>query len=1039
MQNTVMGFDVPVAMATLKFEDRWRLERTNSEFCRLFGYTKEELALIKDRTTLICANDRQIFFDTLSQTKDDETTTCEVRICRNHNELRWVQATCSVLEENDGIMRRIIAIWDIHKAKTMEEQYELLEEATKEIPFEIDVETMLLLYSGHIHEIIGRENEPDRYVPYDVATSFIHPNERAVFIETMAEAFEEEIFGTLEYRLNVAKEDEKECYIWLRTFYRSIANRDGKITRIIGKTYNIERDKYFQDAVKKDPLTKLLNKVAVQHEVQEIIRKTPNQCHVMFLIDIDNFKQINDTFGHTFGDTVIVDVATQLKEIFRSDDVIGRVGGDEFLVFMRDTSLENAEEKAKSLCSLLMKEYSGDGVSHKLSISVGLSVYGRDGRDYSTLFEKADRAMYRVKESGKDGYKLAKGSDVGPIKGKKRNLETRIGIRAEDREFLMFAMSLMTHARNIDGSLNMLLRRIAAHFRLELVAIFEYKEYPLATMTNYYSEEYHYYDNVDVIWDEPEFDELKPGELFVTKKIGLDDPRKIQLMLNDNRMELAQKKLSMVIGKFEYLGGKTGLVSFVSWDYDRKWGEQELEVISELCRMIAVFVSLRHRMDESQAELRKLQKKDQVTGLYNYDAFLENANAFLESADTSKLYAIEYLDIDNFGYVNENYGYRVGDNALRIFARETAEQGFFELGCRLYSDYFIFLLSGDSEEQLKETLEQHNRKFASTQSHQYPSSSIGISAGAYIIDLEYDDIAQAVENASLAWKRAKKQRGHEVIFFQKELRQKRTEEQQIIGEFYKALYRNDFCVYMQPKFILGKQNIYGAEALARWKKEDGAVLLPGAFLEPLEKIGYIKELDFFIFEEVLKTMSRWQEEGRPQIVISVNFSGRHFEDDGSDFLNRIFHIIQRYDVAPQNIEIEITEGVFVKNLDVLKYCLTQLREKGLRTAIDDFGTGFSSLAILTDLPTDVVKMDKSFIRKDINQKQRDILMQIGKLVQITEKEIIFEGIETIEQEAFLIECGFERGQGYLCNRPIEISEFENLYLRVDEIVSQKIQ
>lgn len=119
----------------------------------------------------------------------------------------------------------------------------------------------------------------------------------------------------------------------------------------------------------------------------------------------------------------------------------------------------------------------------------------------------------------------------------------------------------------------------------------------------------------------------------------------------------------------------------------------------------------------------------------------------------------------------------------------------------------------------------------------------------------------------------------------------------------------------------------------------------------------------------------------------------------------------------------------MKNVEVLKYCLNQLHDRGFRTAIDDFGTGYSSLSILTDVPADVVKMDKSFIDRGISGKQRDILVQIGKLVQISGKEIIFEGIETTDQEQFLMECGFEHGQGYLCNRPIRISEFENLYLK----------
>jgi EAL domain-containing protein (putative c-di-GMP-specific phosphodiesterase class I) len=130
------------------------------------------------------------------------------------------------------------------------------------------------------------------------------------------------------------------------------------------------------------------------------------------------------------------------------------------------------------------------------------------------------------------------------------------------------------------------------------------------------------------------------------------------------------------------------------------------------------------------------------------------------------------------------------------------------------------------------------------------------------------------------------------------MRKSRTQEQQVIGEFYEALYRDDFQMYLQPKFILGTGEIYGAEALARWKKPDGTILAPGAFIDPLEKIGYVTELDFYIFEELLKTMSRWQKQNKRPLTISTNFSGRHFDTNGEEFLRRISHLVGKYKASP---------------------------------------------------------------------------------------------------------------------------------------------
>lgn len=314
------------------------------------------------------------------------------------------------------------------------------------------------------------------------------------------------------------------------------------------------------------------------------------------------------------------------------------------------------------------------------------------------------------------------------------------------------------------------------------------------------------------------------------------------------------------------------------------------------------------------------------------------------------------------------------------------------------------------------------------QNHRYPNSGMGISAGVYILEDNKMDIEFAIENANLAWKNAKNTGKRDITLYNPSLRIQRTEEQKIVGEFYEALYRDDFQMYLQPKFILRDRSVYGAEALARWKRPDGKILPPGMFIDSLEKIGYITELDFYIYEEVLKTLEKWDKQHRRKIVISTNFSGRHFESDGEEFLNRIQHVLSKYSVRPEYIEIEMTEGVLVKNVAVLEKCMNRLHEIGFRVAIDDFGTGYSSLSVLADMPADVIKIDKSFINKGMTEQKKNLLYEIGRMVKILHKDIIIEGVETEEQEQFLKEGGFTCGQGYLCNCPVPIGDFEKMYL-----------
>ena len=267
---------------------------------------------------------------------------------------------------------------------------------------------------------------------------------------------------------------------------------------------------------------------------------------------------------------------------------------------------------------------------------------------------------------------------------------------------------------------------------------------------------------------------------------------------------------------------------------------------------------MRYRVTESREQISSIQKKDPLTGLYNQEAFREAVVEILAHSKPDEVYAIEYMDINNFGYINENYGYKVGDSVLKMFAQDIFVQEYFRAGCRLYSDFFLLLIADESQEKMIDRLHSRNKRFTNMQNHRYPNSGMGVSAGVYILEDNKMDIEFAIENANLAWKNAKNTGKRDITLYNPSLRIQRTEEQKIVGEFYEALYRDDFQMYLQPKFILGDRSVYGAEALARWKRPDGKILPPGVFIDSLEKIGYITELDFYIYEEVLKTLEKWQ-------------------------------------------------------------------------------------------------------------------------------------------------------------------------------------
>lgn len=786
-----------------------------------------------------------------------------------------------------------------------------------------------------------------------------------------------------------------------------------------------------EEELRLDPLTRLLNKVAIADAITRAIAKEPDATHVLFLIDIDNFKQVNDTFGHTVGDTVILDGAQAIAKQFDEESLVGRIGGDEFLAFMKHTTVEKAKACAAKLCEETTKKLIGDDVVVNVTLSVGIAVYGEDAFDYETLFDMADRAMYQIKRSGKNGYHFVKkGEEHAVLSEERRSARREEGyVRSGDmdKEFLHFAFSLLSHARDINGSLNVLMEQIGKKYHVDFVAVFENVEESSEVMlTNCWS-------NYGQVYEKPvftpyirEFEEAGVGEfVMVEEKAGEER------ILLSNWDRTRERICHLAELKFEFSGSRIGRLC-VGWHHrEGKITASERGTFCELGRIIGVFVTLRRKLSEDQREIRKLQERDMLTGLYNPDAFRKRVQehlAVMRERTPGMVYGLVHIDINNFSYVNENFGSEVGDHILQELAEQIRGAEHVLEGCHLYSDYFVELVCGRSEAELYHRVLEENCRFADRQKEKYPASAMSLSAGICFVTGPREAFETVLEGANLARKQAKEQKNISVAVYREEMRRKRDATIQITGRFYAAMQKGEIEIFLQPKFLLDEGQIYGAEALARWRNAAGEIVSPADFIPSLENIGYIVDLDFYILEQLLRAMRRWKNAGRQLFTVSTNFSRRHFEDGGQEFVGRLRELMERYGIEPQYIEIEVTESVIVDNLDRLKACLTELVREGYRIAIDDFGTGYSSLSVLMEVPADVIKIDKQFTERISVAEQREFVTRMGQFIRAAKSEIIFEGIEEKEQQQFLLDCGFRYGQGYLFDKPLPMEEFERKYI-----------
>ena len=1024
-------YEFPMGVAVLKGGHSLQIDIANAEFMKAIGHGEQaEPDRNRDFYDCVYLQDAGAFEDMIEKCREQKRAEeIEVRIISGQGQICWVKFWCSIYYYKDAVPYYLLICKNTNDRKELEdellllnEQYSMLEEVTDDVPFEYDVKGKRFRIP-HKYHINGRLQKDDQdYMEIEKWLAFIHKDEQTLYREVIQNASEREMSGSFDYRMNTALGGGIPQYCWYRTVYRSIRGTNGKILKIIGRSYDISSDRKIQEQLseemRRDPLTHLYNKVATGEEAERILKEYPEGTHVLFLIDIDNFKSINDTFGHTVGDTVISDIASALEEQFPDHKLVGRVGG------------EQAEQKAKELCRHGEKKLVGDDAVIHVTMSVGLAVSGQDGNCYTELFDQADRAMYAIKRSGKSNYAFAGKNKTVHTKrnidtcGKDVDYEKKQGM---DKEFLNTAFLLLSHARDMNGSLNVLLERIGRRYHLDMVAVFEYDEQiPQMTLTNYWSTFGQIYEKNVIKPIRTEVVEAGSGDFVILN----DTDETHYKRLSFENWNTGENRITQIaVAKFEYSGSKTGGLYFGVQNRQNYFESADRTTFCELARVTSVFVSLRNKLRDDQKEIRHLQDRDQLTGLYNLEAFKYRLkNILAEAKQGQEHYALVHIDIDKFSYVNENYGQQTGDAILKDFAGGIQTNERVLLACRMYSDYFILLLKGKDQSEIEKLVAWSTEHYEEKLKKRYPSGTLRLSVGICHIENLNEKFDTILESANLARKLVKEQGGSGICVYKEEMRAKRDDAIQITGRFYGAMQQGELEVYLQPKFNLEERKIYGAEALARWRTKTGEMIMPGRFVPPLENIGYVVDLDFYIYEQLLRAMKRWKKAGKELFTISTNFSRRNFESGGKNFAGRLKRMADHYGIDPKYIEVEVTESVVVENVDELKRVLSELEKFGFRIAIDDFGTGYSSLGVLLEIPADVVKIDKSFTDRINLKEQRNFVSQMGNFIHSAKEEVIFEGIETEEQLQFLRGCGFLYGQGYLFDRPIPLEEFERKYM-----------
>jgi diguanylate cyclase (GGDEF)-like protein/PAS domain S-box-containing protein len=463
----------------------------------------------------------------------------------------------------------------------------------------------------------------------------------------------------------------------------------------------------------------------------------------------------------------------------------------------------------------------------------------------------------------------------------------------------------------------------------------------------------------------------------------------------------------------------------------RKDGETYLEWLTvstvrndegRVTHYVGVFSDIT-RLKESQEKLDYLAHHDPLTSLPNRLLFNDRLlHAIGRATRVGQQLAVMFIDLDRFKNVNDTLGHHVGDELLKQVAGALGQrlrEG--DTLARLGGDEFIVLLenvdgsygAGQVAAKMMALFEQ---PFLVAEHELFVTGSIGIS----LFPADGQDANLLVRNADVAMYQAKSRGRNGYQFYSPDMDGEGVERLRMEALLRRAIERSEIFLHYQPQVDIGSGQLIGVEALVRWHNPELGLVSPVRFIPMAEDTGFINQIGEWVLFEACRQMRRWDEAGLAVPKMAVNLSVRQVERGAMTAL--VAQVLEETGLAPRRLQLEVTESVIMNTGDALAF-VHELHAIGVGLAIDDFGTGYSSLAYLKQLPVDVLKIDRSFI-KDIAVDANDeaiavAIIQLGKSMNLS---VIAEGVENEEQAAFLLRHGCTRAQGYLYGRPVAPGE-----------------
>lgn len=778
-----------------------------------------------------------------------------------------------------------------------------------------------------------------------------------------------------------------------------------------------------ENYAKNDSLTKLLTRDEIVNKAKEFIENKIN--FLLMIVDIDNFKAFNDDFGHMFGDIVLVETAASLKKYLKNNGTIGRIGGDEFMIIIEHNDNYDEIHKLCTNVRAAIANISNHNIKQvKITATVGCAHYPKDADNYELLFNKADTALLRGKNKGRNCFIIFDENKCGVVHEDdvKDNITSfdQSNPTATNSNIVAGVFEILNRGgntrKNIDDSLSL----IGTFFqldRIDVVTLVPDQNDVLSVTLEWVNPRNP--QNRGIVISGKNNIPLWRKAIDKTGMIKIVDINQKTSHIDLYHLLKSQNTTALVAFEMKYMDKYMGLIRFDMCTKSRFWTQNDLSSLMLISKIFAIFLYKEYENVIHRHEIYF----DKTTNIYNFSKWRDTSIEKIENLNETN-YSIINFHIHDFKKLNDLYGTGICDTALKIIAN--ALRATFDNRAvygRVNNDKFIIFINSQDKEYINYEL---NKIVSYFNKHFEYAEKFHITFGVYIRENKNEAFSTAIDRANIARRNHVLNKDNNITYYIDQFYLEIKRKAELEAHMFEALENDEFLLYLQPKINTDTGQIVGAEALTRWFYKKDKILTPNLFIPLFEENNFINELDYKVFENVCRFQRKCVDEGLKPIIISVNVS--RYQLDFHRYIERINSIRNKYQINPNLIEIEITEGMYIENIDQMSEFLKILRGYGYRIAMDDFGSGYSNLSSLAALDFDVIKLDKSFCSNKDNEKELIILKFVMQLAKQLKMEVLCEGVETEEFCKYLQSLGCNLVQGFLFERPIPADTFKNKYL-----------